>query len=121
MSVGFSTRVRGLIDDREVSRCFICGGRGRERHHRRRRRVNHDGLAHSAANGILLCGWGNHDGCHGRVHSQPTWAKQHGYLVLPELSPLDVPIRHFSRGLILLDHDGGWREASLEEGGEADA
>lgn len=107
----FSTRVSGLILARDVV-CVACGMPGAERHHRRRKRVNHDGLAHSAANGIRLCGRGNVSGCHGRVHSRPTWAREHGYIVLPEQDPREVPMWHYSRGWILLDADGGWAPVS---------
>lgn len=87
---------------------MACGMRAREKHHRRRRRVNHDGLAHTAANAAYLCGWGNHTGCHGRVHSGPVWGRSMGYIVLPEEDPRTVPIWHFSRGWVLLDEEGRW-------------
>lgn len=110
---GFSTKTRSRIGDRDGGRCVCCGMPGREKHHRRRRNVDHDGLAHSPANGLTFCGWGNHTGCHGKVHSNPTWAKACGYIVPPEESPLEVPVRHYSRGLILLDGDGGWKPVEV--------
>lgn len=115
MSKGFTTATAGLLVARDVGLCVCCGLPAREKHHRRRRRVNHDGLAHSPANGILLCGWGNHTGCHGQVHTYPRWAREHGYIVLPEESPLEVSLQHFSRGRILLDEEGGWTAAKNGE------
>lgn len=79
--------------------------------------MNYDGLAHSTANGIRLCGWGNHSGCHGLVHSRPEWAKIQGYIVEPDQDPREVRMWHYSRGWILLDEDGGWKAA---EDGESD-
>lgn len=111
MSDGFSTKTCGLIAERDAGACVSCGGRGSEKHHRRRRRENGDGLAHTPANGVLLCGWGNHSGCHGKVHSNPQWGRERGYIVRPGVDPATVRLRHFSRGWITLDKDGGWKVA----------
>jgi hypothetical protein len=121
VNLGFSTRDRALIDIRDVGGCVACGGIGQEKHHRRRRRENGDGKAHTPANGILLCGWGNQTGCHGRVHSDPRWARPRGYVVRPGVDPATVPVWHHSRGWIMLDEDGGWKAAdggaAMERGG----
>ena len=114
MSVGFSTTTRSRIEIRDEGLCVVCAMPGREKHHRRRRRVNYDGLAHSAANGVTLCGWGNHTGCHGKAHGNVEWAKRRGLIVLPEQSPLEVPVLHVSRGLIMFDNQGGWTPAGTE-------
>lgn len=108
MAEQFSTKTRGLIDVRDASLCVSCSGRGLEKHHRRRRRENGDGKAHTPANGALFCGWGNHTGCHGRVHSNPQWARSKGYIVATGVDPATVPLWHFSRGWILLDEEGSW-------------
>ena len=101
-----------LIVERDL-RCVVCGGPARDKHHRRRRRVDHDGLAHTAANGILACGLGGSAGCHGEIHRNPTWAQQCGYIVSSYANPLEVPVLHFQRGLILLDSEGGWSPAAV--------
>ena len=108
MPDGFSTTTSDLVLARDGVACWACGMRSTERHHRRRRQVDHDGLAHSAANCLRFCGWGNHTGCHGLVHSRPTWAETKGYIVIPDASPLEVPVWHYSRGWVLLDITGGW-------------
>lgn len=111
MAEAFSTKTRGLIDVRDAGVCVSCGGRGSEKHHRRRRRENGDGKAHTPANGALFCGWGNHQGCHGRVHKASRWAQERGYVVLPGVDPATVAMWHYSRGWILLDEQGGWAKA----------
>lgn len=105
---GFSAFTLGIIDTRDAGQCVSCGGRGRERHHRRRRGVNGDLLAHTPANGILVCGLGNQTGCHGLIHSEPVWARRKGYIVSPDVDPATVPMWHYSRGWVLLDEAGGW-------------
>lgn len=82
----------------------MCGEplRGRaERAHRIRRRDGGDRLA----NLLLL-----HPGCHAWTHSHPVEAMERG-LIVHALSSIDValvPVRLGTRGLVLLDDDGGW-------------
>lgn len=116
MSRGFSLAIAQLLVTRDQV-CVSCGMPAQDKHHRRRRREDSDGLAHLPANGILLCGRGNVTGCHGLAHRNPAWGRSMGYIVRPGESPLAVPLRHFSRGLILLDNEGGW--LAVENGGRA--
>jgi hypothetical protein len=117
---GFSTKTRSLIEGRDSKRCVCCGMPAREKHHRRRRRVDHDGMAHSPANGASFCGWGNHTGCHGKVHSNPTWAKAKGYILEPDQDPRKVPMWHFSRGWVVMDEEGLWESVPVGGGAPVD-
>jgi len=77
-------------------------------HHRRRRRVDWDGLAHSPANLVTLCGNGNVDGCHGWVHQNPEKARPLGFTLRPDESPVEVPIRHVHLGVVTMTDSGAY-------------
>ena len=84
-------------------------------HHRRRRRIDHDGLTHSPANLVTLCGMGNVTGCHGWVHKNPTAARALGLTLRPDQDPRREPVKYLSRGvvqLVLLDAKGGYSLAA---------
>lgn len=71
MSTGssdFPPAVRAQILQRAGGRCESCGTTTDhlEIHHRRYRSRGGPG---TAENGLALCGWGNHTGCHGWAHS----------------------------------------------------
>jgi len=75
-------------------------------HHRRRRRENYDGMAHSPANLITLCGNGNLSGCHGWVHKNPVEARAAGYTLRPDQDPRSEQVPYVRRGKVWLT-DGG--------------
>lgn len=79
-----------MLERRSFGRCEACGAaRGTEVHHRQfRSRGGRDGFA----NVVLVCGRGNHTGCHGRAHSEATWATPAGYAVPSWADPAEVPI-----------------------------
>lgn len=58
---------RLALANRSHGRCEWCGHGGKrlEVHHRLFRSR---GGKHDASNLVMLCGWGNHTGCHGRAH-----------------------------------------------------
>lgn len=64
----FPPTVRRLILARADGRCEVCGcwTDHLELHHRRYRSRGGPG---TVENGLALCGWGNHTGCHGTAHS----------------------------------------------------
>lgn len=107
MADAIPTKSRELVKARDGGLCVRCGMLGREVHHRRRRRINFDGLAHSPANLIRLCGWGNNTGCHGWTHAHPVEARELGLTLRPDDDPRLVPMAYVRRGLVLLDGDGG--------------
>ena len=60
-------RVADLIRQRSDGVCEGCGQRAAtEMHHRR---LKSRGGQNAVENGLHLCGWGNHTGCHGTAHS----------------------------------------------------
>lgn len=93
------TAIRVAVDARDGRQCQRCGtGRGREIHHRVRRR---DG-GHLLDVVILLCG-----ACHRWAHSHPTEAKRTGFIVAPWDNAEEVPVRTY-RGWITLADDGSY-------------
>ncbi|AYD87395.1 HNH endonuclease [Microbacterium phage ValentiniPuff] len=74
--VEFTPAVMAMLHDRAGGHCEGCGRAGirLEAHHRLFRSRGGRG---QVENGLMLCGWGNHTGCHGVAHSanQPIgWA-----------------------------------------------
>lgn len=65
--VGITRATRLALNNRCMGRCEWCGHGGKrlEAHHRLYRSR---GGRHNASNLVMLCGWGNHTGCHGRAH-----------------------------------------------------
>ena len=89
--------------DRADGRCEGCGlPAPLERHHRRFRSR---GGKTTPENLILLCGWGNHTGCHGRAHSADPpegWAISQ-YDKRPDH---EIPVQTVW-GLVTFTQDGG--------------
>lgn len=75
-------RIREAILARAGGVCEVCGqARVTEVHHRLH--VSHGG-PNTIENGLAVCGWGNHTGCHGRAHTDSLryvngWAVRTGY------------------------------------------
>jgi hypothetical protein len=69
-SSAFPPSVRALIQRRAGGCCELCGARVEhlELHHRQYRSRGGPG---TVENGLALCGWGNHTGCHGWAHTSP--------------------------------------------------
>lgn len=87
---------RAIVHERDAGRCCMCGihitdGNGAV-HHRTPKGMGGSALLESPANLITLCGRGNADGCHGKAHSNPQWARNHGWIVSRSLNPLEVPV-----------------------------
>lgn len=117
------------IVERDRGRCALCGRslslraqtRGWEWsvHHRedrgaggvkraRKGREQPRAYLALAANGVLLCGSGT-AGCHGEVTRNEVPARL-GFRV-PRIGirrPVDVPLKHYVHGWVLLDNNGGW-------------
>lgn len=128
-----------LIWERDEGRCALCGAVlvrqargalfGWSLHHREDRgqggvkrarpgREQPRAYLALAANGVLLCG----DGvawCHGRVTRNEVPARL-GFTVarIGIRRPIEVPIRHFLHGWVLLDNDGGFAPVEEPEAGE---
>lgn len=102
----FSPGVRRLILVRAGDACEVCGIPGRlEIHHRKYK--SRGGLG-TAANGVALCGWGNHTGHHGWAHTDPQ-AALWGVSLHSWDDPLTQPIWHDLSGTWRrLDDAGGW-------------
>lgn len=98
---------REVLERRSFGRCERCGaGRGTEVHHRQfRSRGGRDGFA----NVVLVCGWGNHTGCHGWAHSEAEAATAAGFAVPSWAEPAETPIYLAPWKLwALLDDDGSF-------------
>lgn len=138
----FKSATVELIWDRDGCRCALCGiglawalrgmpfTRGWSVHHRedrgqggvkRARPGREQPRAYLAlpSNGVLLCGTGT-TGCHGEVTRNRVPARL-GFTVarIGIRRPVEVPIKHYLHGWVLLDNDGGW--TAVEEPAEAAA
>lgn len=108
MGLSISASVRLQVKVRDSHRCVRCGVRGAEIHHRRGKRVI-DEHTHCSCNLIFLCGWGNHQGCHGWVHSNPFEAKNFGLIVARHAIPAELPVV-VRRRVVGLDCEGNYIE-----------
>jgi hypothetical protein len=75
MNREFSSAAKAAIKKRSGGFCEGCGQREATEYHHRKFKSR--GGMGAVANGLHLCGWGNHTGCHGKAHSAdpPTgWA-----------------------------------------------
>ncbi|WKW87090.1 HNH endonuclease [Microbacterium phage Nicole72] len=100
---------RTLIIARDLGRCSWCGryyGDALNLHHRL---LRSHGTDNSPSNLIALCGSGT-TGCHGGVHAKVALARERGHIVPSWGTPALVPVLTW-RGLLLLDDDGGARDA----------
>lgn len=100
---------RRLVRERDGVRCTMCGlnifmGRGSV-HHRLPKGMGGSAKLENASNLVVLCGWGNADGCHGKAHSQPEWARNHGWIVSRSFDPAEIPVDMWD-GWFLLADDG---------------
>lgn len=74
-------------------------------HHRKfRSRQGGDGLG----NLVLLCGWGNTSGCHGRAHTEAEEATRLGFAVPSWGDPTETPVLLAAYGLWAMLHDDGF-------------
>jgi hypothetical protein len=96
---------RTAVRERDLERCVRCAGPGQEIHHRRSRSVK--GVHRDCVcNLILLCGWGNHTGCHGYVHAHPEESRGAGLIVSRHvLEPTSIPLVMWN-GEIVIRCDG---------------
>lgn len=119
-----------MIWERDRGRCAMCGrwlvrthrGETWSVHHRedrgmggvkraRKGRVQPRAHLALAANGVLLCGTGT-TGCHGDVTDEEV-PERLGFSVsrIGIRRPVDVPLKHFLHGWVLLDNYGGYAPA----------
>lgn len=89
---------RTLVRARDGYRCAMCGmllmvaGQWQSVHHRKPKGMGGSALLENASNLVQLCGAGNADGCHGKAHSNPHWARNHGWIVARALDPTEIPV-----------------------------
>jgi hypothetical protein len=93
------TATRRKVIDRDEDRCWVCGMRGSEIQHRKRRREG----GHGMANLIRVCRTCHHD----KIHRNPRWAMENGYTVSSYMNPAEMPIKRWDGAVILLDDEGG--------------
>jgi 5-methylcytosine-specific restriction endonuclease McrA len=103
---------RRIVRERDQDRCCMCGihitdGNGAQ-HHRIAKGMGGSALLESPSNLVTLCGRGNKDLDHGKVHGNPEWARNHGWIVSRHLDPAEIPVDMVD-GWWLLDADGGRR------------
>jgi len=109
---------RSTVHERDQGRCCMCGiyitdGNGAQ-HHRVAKGMGGSALLESPSNLVTLCGRGNNDLCHGKVHGNPEWARNHGWIVSRHLDPREIPV-DMCDGWVLLD-DAGRRHPYTGEG-----
>ena len=104
MAKDFSPSALKIMRARSGGRCEGCGQVLRnagEAHHRKFR--SRGGLG-TAANGLVLCGFGNADGCHGEAHSGAGpilgWAVGSGF------EPEQVAVVHARFGAVTFTDSG---------------
>lgn len=71
----------------------------------------------TAGNGMHLCGWGNHTGCHGVAHDGKK-GEEIGWSIRSGHDPLEVPkliVINFVKVWALFDDDGGRRIVTEQE------
>lgn len=109
-----TAEVRQICAERDNDSCVVCGRSlyncAASLHHRlmRSQGAGYPGL-HRPGNLIWVCGSGT-SGCHNRIHANPEWAYEHGYLVHPWLNPLSVPVDTWQHGRVLLRENGGYKQ-----------
>lgn len=110
---------RSLVRARDSHYCQMCGqsivDRPSALHHRVPKGMGGSAKLERASNLVRLCGRGNADGCHGKAHSNPQWARNHGWIVSRSFDPAEIPVDTI-HGWVLLDDLGG-RTAHTGEAG----
>lgn len=100
---------RTLVRERDGLHCQMCGrvlaGRPYAVHHRTPKGMGGSAKLENASNLVTLCGSGNADGCHGKAHSNPQWARNHGWIVSRSFDPAEIPV-DMHDGWFLLSDDG---------------
>lgn len=101
---------RRLVRQRDGHRCTMCGASIVDQpsavHHRVAKQMGGSAKLERASNLVRLCGSGNADGCHGKAHSNPEWARNHGWIVSRSFDPAEIPV-DMHDGWFLLDDEGG--------------
>lgn len=100
--------VRADLRERAHGCCEVCGHSGATNAHHR---VNQSqGGRDTLGNLLLVCGSGT-TGCHGRITTNPAWARAQGYTVRSTFEPTAIPLVRWSRWTgqpetVLLHDDG---------------
>lgn len=93
-SRAYYDKQRELVYAREQGRCVVCLTPITEGSvHHRQGRGGPD--PHRLSNLILTCGSGT-TGCHGKIHANPAWSYDNGYMVRRNgvMRPEDVAVRY---------------------------
>lgn len=109
--------IAAMVVARDLHRCARCGDsitvRGFSRQHRRPKGMGGSRREDTNLPGnlITMCGSATSpDGCHRWAETDRDEARAAGYLLYQGQDPLEVPVETW-RGVLLLDHDGGFRYA----------
>lgn len=107
MGLRIPDKARELVRERDHGQCVRCGCPAEDWHHRRSRRRK-DEHTHCPCNGILLCGKGNLDGCHGYVHARALVVRPEGLIIRAAVDfPSRVPFKMRGGLWMMPDCDGG--------------
>lgn len=112
---GITRETRLALHNRSMGRCEWCGRADKhlEAHHRLYRSRGYGGTTskHDASNLVMLCGWGNTLGCHGRAHGAAEddlpAAYRSGISLRSGENPAFVPIRSVVFGIPVWLHPNG--------------
>lgn len=89
--------LRQAVRERDGNRCCVCFiAESTDFHHRQRRREG----GHTIPNALMMC-----RSCHSRVHNQPKWARENGWIVSVSDDPAVIPVKYQGR-FVVLDHHG---------------
>lgn len=115
----FSPSVLRIMRDRADGRCEGCGkiSAHLEAHHRVFRSRGGQG---TVENGLYLCGWGNHTGCHGAAHGQGDYDKAWGWSLQSWQDPAAEPFTDLAGRTWMLRPDGTRELVSEEPAGDVD-
>ncbi len=103
MNRDFSPAAKDAIKKRSGGLCEGCRKREATEYHHRKFKSR--GGIGTVANGLHLCGWGNHTGCHGKAHSAEPPS---GWALHSWDDPLLVPVE-LHAGTFYLDNAGEYR------------
>jgi hypothetical protein len=95
---------------RSAGFCEICGvAIYRDAYEAHHRKLRSQGGTDAGSNLLALCP--GPSGCHARIHMNPTWAKDNGWIVHPAADPALVLVLVAARGVVHLTDDG-YREVA---------
>ena len=95
-------RVLELIEKRSQGRCEVCGAYCEGEYDPHHRKLRSRGGLDEASNLLYIC-----HKCHRKIHENPEWASERGYMVSSWSVPADIPFLHWAHGITYIGNEGG--------------